>query len=63
MALNLNISPLSSFGCHLVWYSYVCVIRASALRALTMHQVLHYLTRTMKRVYAPHMRRVCFVHV
>ena len=24
-----------------------------------MHQVLYYLTRTMKRVYAPHMRRVC----
>ena len=26
-------------------------------------KVLYYLTRTMKQVYAPHIRRVCFVHI
>ena len=54
---------------HLVLDVTLSGIRASASLALLLFvrllyiKVLHYLTRTMKRVYAPHMRRVCFVHL
>ncbi len=41
-------------------------IRASLVLLLFVRlpyvEVLHYLTRTMKQVYAPHLRRVRFVH-
>jgi hypothetical protein len=47
-------------------YWHLCVVRVSRdivfdLSSNLPLQVLHYLTRTMKQVYAAHTRKVCLV--
>jgi hypothetical protein len=50
---------------HSYWYlCVVCVFRENVLLHLPPilpYKVLHYLTRTKKKVYAPHKRKVCSV--
>jgi hypothetical protein len=58
-----NFLPLSSlrryFDLHL-WVARTFAHIPFHLTCLPLHKVLRYLMRTMKQVYAAHLRRVCF---